>query len=63
MKKIYMLQWAGNGQLGANAYLDKAKAEELANSGNTKITRFRKFLCGLTGIRAEWIVKEIPVIE
>jgi hypothetical protein len=63
MEKIYMLEWAGNGQLGKYAYLSKEKAEKLANNGNAELSRFRKFICGLTGIDAKWIVKEIPIIE
>ena len=59
MKKIYVLRWGSSELWGA--YLNRAKAEEMANKANEKRTWRHKLSEAIQGRPARWLVDEVEI--
>ena len=60
MKKIYVLRWGHTGELWG-AYLNRTKAEEMANKANEKRTWRHKLSEAIQGRPARWLVDEVEI--
>jgi len=60
--KVHILQWAASGKIDS-IYLNKEKAERIADKTNKKLTWRHKIAEGITGKMCKWVVKSYEVNE